>query len=131
MRENKIHQRLWLLFGLYFILVCSGPVKKFIRIELSHTHGIHVKNNSLQFCKKEVKDCTILHDENGFALLDTNSVDVLDPHFFFTLLSFGSAVGFLVFITKTARTAKHIFPSPRSELAIATPAYIRYRHLLI
>ncbi len=59
-QQSAIARHLWLSLAVFFLLFCSTPVKKFIRMQL-YRHTTFVTGNypGAEFSRKDIKDCTI------------------------------------------------------------------------
>lgn len=127
---GMLAKSLWMAMAMFFLVVCSCPVKKYIRLQLYKHHPITEKSAYPDHIKiKDVKDCTIAEK------LEQSSMVLAAPFFLFAgddlvpllsvaLLSFAA----LIFFRRYERTVlfKPHEPAPR-----AVPLYLRVRHLQI
>lgn len=128
-KQSAFAKPLWLAMAIFFLVFCSCPVRKYIRLQLyKHTPLTERSVSPEHFKVKDVKDCTIAEkQEHGIsiaALLLVPDGDGLIP-FFFSALSFAALL-----LIRHRREDALLFKPPALRLQ-PVPVYLRVRHLQI
>lgn len=115
---------------MFFLLFCSSPVKKYIRMQLYKKSPLMESVAGDHFSKHDIKDCLIAErtDHGKITVPDLLlfSGDPLSYGFFFIPLYF--SIGLLIPFRKRTDTS----PIPIRIFALpSVPIYLRHRHLSV
>lgn len=129
--KSKVTRSLWMGMAVFFLVFCSSPVKKYIRLHLYNQKFVVENTKGDHFLTHDVKDCLIAdrHQQSEISILSVVHVpsDDLQKDFAFFLPSFISNKA----ITFFKKVEHQYCASLPDGIAVPMPVYLWVRHLQV
>ena len=135
---NKLNQRhslfsrtFWMGMGVFFVVFCSSPVKKYIRLQLYKQKQLVENTSGQHFSTHDVKDCTIAerNDQTQASLLSFIHGPLEIPGFNLCLVSTCNSFTCDTFYP-SANKISIAFPETNG-VVMSIPLYLRIRRLQV
>jgi len=130
-KKSKITRTLWMGMAVFFLLFCSSPVKKYIRLHLYNQKFVVENTKGDHFSTYDIKDCLIAdrHQQSEISILSVihGPSDDLQQDFAFFLPSFIPNKA-IAFFRKEERQHTATLPD---GIAMPVPVYLWVRHLQV
>ena len=131
-KRSGITNTLWLSMAVFFVVFCSTPVKRYIRLHL-YNQKFTIENTRCDyFSTHDIKDCTIADRPEQvqkitvpFVQHCTNGPDEISFLFYENLSSVYST------FFSPEHYGTEIFPPGQSSAPSSIPRYLRIRHLQV
>jgi len=129
-RKTLFTRSLWLGIAVFFVVFCSCPVKRYIRLHLYRQSGIVENIKVDHFSTNDVKDCTIAdrpeHAQPSHFVFVCAPADHDDAVVFFQS-AFQSVFNSYIFSAEQPKALMR----EQDDLPVPVPLYLRMRHLLV
>ncbi len=130
-KRSKIAGTLWMGMAVFFLVFCSCPVKRFIRLHLYDHKSIAVNPNTDTYSTNDVKDCSIAdrHQQSNIIVLSFLHRDA-DPHDLVTFLSPLSLSSLSLYFSTTDKESPGTISGPHG-MPMPIPVYLWVRHIQV
>ena len=131
-KESRVTKPLWLGLAVFFLVFCSSPVKKFIRMQLYRNNPVAERSASgAHLSTHDIKDCVIAErvDISSIAIpiaCLNDGIPEMPQAFFLNGLA---AMAFLPLFIKYRH--KRVVTHQRWHLSPPMPRYLMVRHLQV
>ncbi len=129
--KSNVTRSLWMGLAVFFLVFCSGPVKRYIRLHLYNQKFVVENTNCEHFSTHDIKDCLIAdrhhQAEIGILSIVQQPSDDLQKDFSFFSPSFIPNKD-VAFFRKEERPYT---ASLHHRIAMPLPVYLWVRHLQV
>ena len=130
-KESRLSRPLWLGLAVFFLVFCSSPVKKYIRMQLYKHHPVVERSAGQHLSTHDIKDCLIA-ERVDLAKILTPTLFINDEapdmasDFFVT-----SLIALAILSLFTQYSLSRAVPRRRWRMATTMPRYLMVRHLRV
>jgi len=130
-RKSRVTGSLWLGIALFFLVFCSCPVKKYIRLQLYKQIPLTESASGDRYVTHDIKDCSYAErcDQAGTTIFSLFHIP--DNSGGFAGFFFPSLLSLIAFFFIKRNGLSYVLPRHRKRKLVPIPLYLRVRHLQV